>query len=152
MEKLVWDKVKGFLEVLRCEDVDRESIVNTKELQEAKQTLSNQTAVYQQCIANIQKEDQEKIKGYVEALNAYSSEECRQSYLQGMVDCMTILCGAGILKPKSELETLLITLLLYFPAMSGHFPKGCSALLACIVAATGSAGDRSYSPQSVSGG
>lgn len=47
MEKLVWDKVKGFLEVLRCEDVDRESIVNTKELQEAKQTLSNRTAVYQ---------------------------------------------------------------------------------------------------------
>lgn len=79
MEKLVWDEVKGFLEVLRCEDIDRESIVDIRELQEAKQTLSNQTAVYQQCIANIQKEDQGKIKGYVEALNAYSSEECRQA-------------------------------------------------------------------------
>lgn len=110
MEKMVWDKVKGFLEVLRCEDVDRESIVDTKELQEAKQTLFNQTAVYQQCIANIQKEDQDKIKDYVEALKAYSSEECQQSYLQGMVDCMLILCGAGILKPKSKLENLLKTL------------------------------------------
>lgn len=110
MEKMVWDKVKEFLEVLRCEDADRESIVDTKELQEAKQTLSNQTAVYQQCIANAQKEDQEKIKDYVEALKAYSSEECQQSYLQGMVDCMMILCGAGILKPKPEMETLLETL------------------------------------------
>lgn len=110
MEKLVWDKVKGFLEVLRCEDVDRESIVDTRELQEAKQTLSNRTTVYQQYIANIQKEDQDKIKDYVEALKAYSSEECQQSYLQGMVDCMLILCGAGILKPKLELESLLKTL------------------------------------------
>lgn len=110
MEKLVWDKVKEFLEVLRCEDVDRESIVDTRELQEAKQTLSKQTAVYQQCIVNIQKENQDKIKDYVEALKAYSSEECQQSYLQGMVDCMLILCGVGILKPKSELETLLKTL------------------------------------------
>lgn len=107
MEKLVWDKVREYLEVLRCEDVDRESIVDTKELQKAKQTLSNQSAVYQQCIANIQKEDQDKIKDYVEALKAYSSEECQQAYLQGIVDCMLILCGAGILNPKQELEVLL---------------------------------------------
>lgn len=111
MEKMVWDKVKEFLEVLRCEDADRESIVDTKELQEAKQTLSNQTAVYQQCIANAQKEDQEKIKDYVEALKACSFEECQQAYLQGMADCMLSLCGAGILKPRSELETLLKTLI-----------------------------------------
>lgn len=110
MEKMVWEKVKGFLEVLRCEDVDRESNVDTKELQEVKQILSEQTAVYQQCVANIRKEDQEKIKDYVEALKAYSSEECQQSYLQGMVDCMLILCGAGILKPKLKLENLLKTL------------------------------------------
>lgn len=35
MEELVWNKVRKFLEVLRCEDIDRESIVDTKELQEA---------------------------------------------------------------------------------------------------------------------
>ena len=107
MEKMVWDKVREFLEVLRCEDVVRESIVNTKELQEAKQILSDKSAVYQQCIGDSRTEAQEKIKEYVEALKAYSNEECQQAYLQGMVDCMLILCGAGILTPKQELEVLL---------------------------------------------
>lgn len=110
MEKLVWDKVRESLEVLRCEDIDRESIVNTKELQEAKQILSDKSTVYQQCIGDFRTEAQEKIKEYVEALKAYSDEECQQAYLQGIVDCMLILYGAGILKPRSELETLLTTL------------------------------------------
>ncbi len=111
MEKLVWDKVRQFLERLRCEDVDRESIVDTKEFQEAKQILEDKYAIYQQSMVNIQQAEQEKIQDYVEALESYSSEECQQAYLQGMVDCMLTLCGAGILKPKQELETLLKTLI-----------------------------------------
>lgn len=111
MEKLVWDKVRQFLELLRCEDIDRESIVDTKEFQEAKQILVDKHAIYQQSMASIQQAEQEKIQGYVEALESYSSEECRQAYLQGMVDCILILCGAGILKPRQEMETLLKTLI-----------------------------------------
>ena len=111
MEKLVWDKVKQFLEVLRCEDIDRDSLVDTRELQEAKQRLSDKSGLYQQCIINVRKEEQEKIKDYVEALKAYSFEECQQAYLQGMVDCMLALCGAGVLRPGKELETLLGTLI-----------------------------------------
>lgn len=109
MEKMVWDKVRQFLERLRCEDVDRESIVDTKEFQEAKQILEDKHAIYRQSIANVQQAEQEKIQDYVEALESYSSEECQQAYLQGMVDCMLTLCGAGILRPKQELETLLKT-------------------------------------------
>lgn len=107
MEKVVWDKVKQFLESLRCEDIDRESMVDTPELQEAKQILSDKSVVYQQCIGDSRTEAQEKIKEYVEALKAYSNEECQQAYLQGMVDCMLILCGAGILNPRQELKALL---------------------------------------------
>ncbi len=55
MEKVVWDKVKQFLESLRCEDIDRESIVDTPELQEAKELLSDKTAIYQYCIADFPK-------------------------------------------------------------------------------------------------
>lgn len=54
---------------------------------------------------------EKKIEDYVETLKSYSSEECQQAYLQGMIDCMLILCGSGILKPKQELETLLKTLI-----------------------------------------
>ena len=111
MEKLVWNKVKQFLEVLRCEDIDRDSLVDTRELQEAKQRLYDKSGLYQQCIVNAREEEQEKIKDYVEALKAYSFEECQQAYLQGMVDCMLALCGAGVLRPGKELETLLGTLI-----------------------------------------
>lgn len=107
MEKVVWDKVKQFLESLRCEDIDRESIVDTPELQEAKELLSDKTAIYQYCIADFPQKDQQKIKDYVEALKAYSYEECQQAYLQGMVDCMLTLYSAGILKPRQELKPLL---------------------------------------------
>lgn len=107
MEKLVWNKVREFLEVLRCEDIDRESIVETRELQEAKQILSDKNVVYQQSIANVRIEEQEKIKGYVNALREYSFEECQQAYVQGLVDCMLILSGVGILKPQKEVERLL---------------------------------------------
>ena len=111
MEKLVWNKVREFLEVLRCEDIDRESIVDTKELQEAKQILADKNSVYQQAIANVRIEEQEKIKDYVKALREYSFEECQQAYVQGMVDCMLMLSGIGILKPQKEVESLLKVLI-----------------------------------------
>lgn len=107
MEKLVWPKVKQFLEELRSEDIDRESKVETREFQTAKRNLHEKNAAYQQSVTGMQKEEQEKIKEYVEALKEYSSEECQQSYLQGMLDCMLALCGSGILKPQKELEDVL---------------------------------------------
>jgi len=107
MKKLIWCKVKQFLEILRCEDVDRESIVDTHELHIAKQNLQEKSEIYQRCIADIPEAEQEKIKDYVAALKEYSFEECQQAYLQGMVDCMLILSGAGILKPQKELGTAL---------------------------------------------
>lgn len=111
MEKLVWNKVREFLEVLRCEDIDRESIVDTKELQEAKQILADKNSIYQQSIVNVRIEEQEKIKDYVEALREYSFEECQQAYVQGMVDCMLMLSGVGILKLQKEVESLLKVLI-----------------------------------------
>lgn len=111
MEKLVWDKVRRFLELLRCEDIDRESIVDTEEFQEVKQILENKQGIYQQGMVNVQQAEQEKIRDYIETLKSYSFEECQQAYLQGMVDCMLTLCGAGILKPKQELEALIKTLI-----------------------------------------
>ena len=52
MEQLVWCKVKQFLEILRCEDIDRESRVDTQEFQMAKQKLHDKDIVYQQSMAN----------------------------------------------------------------------------------------------------
>lgn len=60
MEKLIWDKVRQFLERLRCEDIDRESIVDTKEFQEAKQILIDKHAIYQQSMTNVQQTEREK--------------------------------------------------------------------------------------------
>lgn len=106
MEQLVWCKVKQFLEILRCEDIDRESRVDTQEFQMAKQKLHDKDIVYQQSMAKIPGEEREKIKDYVETLKEYSFEECQQSYMQGMIDCMLTLSGAGILKPRKELEKM----------------------------------------------
>lgn len=110
MEQLVWCKVKQFLEVLRCEDIDRESKVDTQEFQMAKQKLHDKDIVYQQSIAKMPEEEREKIKDYIEMLKEYSFEECQQSYIQGIIDCMLALSGAGILKPQKELEKMIRSL------------------------------------------
>lgn len=107
MEEFVWGKVKQFLDGLRCEDTNRESKVETYELQTAKRNLHEKSVIYQQCIADVQKEEQEKIKDYVESLKECSFEECQQAYMQGMLDCMLALCGSGVLKPQKELENAL---------------------------------------------
>lgn len=49
MEKLVWPKVKQFLEELRCEDIDRESKVETYEFQTAKRNLHEKRSVSTIC-------------------------------------------------------------------------------------------------------
>lgn len=74
MERQVWDKVRHFLELLRCENIDRESIVDTKEFQEARKVLSDKNTIYQQSLADIQQTEQEKIKDYVEALKSVRIE------------------------------------------------------------------------------
>lgn len=107
MEKLVWCKVKQFLEELRSEDTDRESRVETCEFQTAERVLLEKKAGYQQAIAGMHADCQEKVKDYVEALKECAFEECQQSYLQGMLDGLLVLCGSGILKPRKEVEEVL---------------------------------------------
>jgi hypothetical protein len=107
MEKLVWCKVKQFLEELRCEDIDRESKVITYEFEAAKQKVSDLTTSYNRCLAGLQKEEQETIQYYAAAWKESSFEECQQAYLQGFIDCVLVLCGSGVLRPQKDLETML---------------------------------------------
>ena len=107
MEKLVWCKVKQFLEELRCEDIGRESKVITCEFEVARQKVSDLSTSYKRCLAGLQKEEQETIRDYAAAWREASFEECQQAYLQGFMDCVLALCGSGVLRPQKELETML---------------------------------------------
>ena len=107
MEKLVWCKVKQFLEELRCEDIDRESKVVTCEFEAAKKKVSDLSTFYERCLAGLQKEEQKIIQDYAAAWKEASFEECQQAYLQGFMDCILALCGAGVLRPQKDLETML---------------------------------------------
>lgn len=53
---------KTFLEELRCEDLDRESRVETDELQTARQKLYEKGLAYQQSITDIQKKNKRKLR------------------------------------------------------------------------------------------
>lgn len=106
MEKLIWCKVKQFLEEVRCEDLDRESKVVTCEFEAARQKVSDLSTSYKRCLAGLQKEEQETILDYVTAWKEASFEECQQAYLQGFMDCVLALYGAGVLRPQKELKTI----------------------------------------------
>lgn len=107
MEKLVWCKVKQFLEELRCEDLGRESKVVTCGFEAARQKVSDLSTSYERCLAGLQEEEQEIIRDYTAAWKENSFEECQQAYLQGFMDCVLALCGANVLRPQKELETVL---------------------------------------------
>lgn len=107
MNNQVWGKVKQFLEELRCENQSRPGSCITQEYKIAVSDREKKRERFERCISNLEKKEQEEIQQFLDAVERCASEECQQSYLQGYVDCVQILSGAGVLKPGREVISII---------------------------------------------
>lgn len=106
----VWEKVNQFLRELRCEDVSRAAYCETEEY---KGTITRKKQRYQdylKCVQMLRDKERSGIEGYVKALEDCSDEECQKAYMQGFMDCVMLLVGAGVLKPRKEIEDIISNL------------------------------------------
>lgn len=110
MEELVWNKIAQFLKELRCEDISRESYCETREYKEAMLERTEKQREYQDVLNKLETREQEKIEAYIGAIQNYNDEEHQQVYMQGFIDCIMMLVGAGIIKPRKEIKDIINTL------------------------------------------
>ena len=98
MENQIWEKVALFLKELRCEDIKRSSIIHLDSCRNEKEYLKELKKVYDKEIVNLPKEQKKNIFDYMEQLQVVSFEEQQEAYCQGIMDCVQILVGLGLLE------------------------------------------------------
>lgn len=107
MGEEIWKKINQLLMELRCENTSRSSQCVTKEVRLAETELKIRKQSFEICLEEIRESDREVIKDYVESLERVGFAQCQQSYLQGYIDCMLLLSGAGVLTPEKQIEEMI---------------------------------------------
>lgn len=103
MENQIWEKVALFLKELRCEDIKRSSIIHLDSCRNEKEYLKELKKVYDKEIVNLPKEQKKNIFDYMEQLQVVSFEEQQEAYCQGIMDCVQILVGLGLLEMNGKI-------------------------------------------------
>ena len=103
MENQIWEKVALFLKELRCEDIKRSSIIHLDSWRNEKEYLKELKKVYDKEIVNLPKEQKKNIFDYMEQLQVVSFEEQQEAYCQGIMDCVQILVGLGLLEMNGKI-------------------------------------------------
>lgn len=104
MESQVWVKVSLFLKELRCEDIKRNSIIHLESCQKEKKALKIFRQVWEKEQKNLSELQQRTICNYIEQIQAVSFEEQQEAYCQGIIDCVQILSGLGLLESDEKIK------------------------------------------------
>lgn len=103
MENQIWEKVALFLKELRCEDIKRSSIIHLDSCKNEKEYLKGLKEVYDKEIAGLSEKHKKGISDYMEQLQVVSFEEQQEAYCQGIIDCIQMLFGLGILEADKKI-------------------------------------------------
>lgn len=107
MDELVYEKVKQFLAELRCEDMDRESRLELEACRMLKEKRMNMENQVENIVNSLSAAEKKTIDEYHNLLDECCFEENQQAYLQGIIDCILGLAGAGIIKPQKKWEEII---------------------------------------------
>lgn len=107
MENQIWEKMAIFLKELRCEDIRRSSIIHLDSCQNEKEYLKELKKVYDKEIADLSEKQKDCIAEYMEQLQVVSFEEQQQAYCQGIIDCIQMLFGLGILEEDKKITQVI---------------------------------------------
>lgn len=103
MENQIWQKAALFLKELRCEDIKRNSIIHLDSCQYEKEYLETLKETYDREVASLSEAQQKIIADYMEQVQVVSFEEQQEAYCRGIIDCVQILSGMGLLKTDRKL-------------------------------------------------
>ena len=103
MENQVWVKVSLFLKELRCEDIKRNSIIHLESCQKEKKALKIFRQVWEKEQKNLSELQQRTICNYIEQMQTVSFEEQQEAYCQGIIDCIQMLFGLGIMETDKKI-------------------------------------------------
>ena len=103
MENQVWKKIASFLKELRCEDIKRNSIIHLDSSQHEKECLETLKETYDREVASLLEAQQKIIADYMEQVQVVSFEEQQEAYCQGIIDCVQILSGMGLIETDGKL-------------------------------------------------
>ena len=106
----VFETIAEIFEELRSESGEREYSVQTKESEKADKKLKEANREYEKLLTEISAEHKEFMENYMDAVDHAHFEEQQRAYYQGMIDVIQIFDGLGILKERSKVKELLISM------------------------------------------
>lgn len=106
----VFETIAEIFEELRSESGEREYSVQTKESEKADKKLKKANREYEKLLTEISAEHKEFLENYMDAVDHAHFEEQQRAYYQGMIDVIQIFDGLGILKERSKVKELLISM------------------------------------------
>lgn len=110
MDNNLWEKVEQFLYQLHYEDTDREFHYESQAYKETLKEKERKSSAFKAVLEQLQDTDSQAVKEYLQASDQCAYEECQQAYVQGITDCMAILCGSGIMKNSQQVNDFLTEL------------------------------------------
>ena len=106
----VFETIAEIFEELRSESGEREYSVQTKESEKADKKLKKANREYEKLLTEISAEHKEFLEDYMDIVDHAHFEEQQRAYYQGMIDVIQIFDGLGILKERSKVKELLISM------------------------------------------
>jgi len=103
----VWNKVNEFLYELRCEDTNCIGRVHLEKCSREKNILKIKVEKYYGILKKISESDRKIIQQYVEQMQLVAFEEQQEVYCQGIIDCIQIMIGMGLIKSDRNILTLI---------------------------------------------
>ena len=103
----VTEKLELFLQNLRCEDAERETLVHLDSCREETERLAGLEEEYTQVMDGLDQRSRAILENYIEQMLSKAFAEQQESYLQGLLDAFQILCGLGILSTNQNVEKII---------------------------------------------
>ncbi|MEY8335954.1 hypothetical protein AALB53_23195 [Lachnospiraceae bacterium 47-T17] len=107
MKNEVTEKLELFLQNLRCEDAERETLVHLDSCREETERLAGLEEEYTQVMDGLDQRSRAILENYIEQMLSKAFAEQQESYLQGLLDAFQILCGLGILSTNQNVEKII---------------------------------------------
>lgn len=107
MKNEITEKLELFLLNLRCENVERETLVHLDSCQEEAERLERIEERYGRVMDGLDQRSRSILEDYMEQLLSKAFAEQQEAYLQGMMDGFQILCGMGILSTNENVEKII---------------------------------------------
>ena len=96
----IWNRVYNFLYELRCEDKSESIVVQLENCSKEREILESQIQVYQETLQKVSDIERKIIEKYAEQLGVVAFEEQQETYCQGIIDCIQIMVGMGLIRSE----------------------------------------------------